>query len=155
MTNALNPQQNPTSDQAQKHGDAPDDAQDVGITADKTFAAIDLGSNSFHMAVASTTSSHLQMIDKLREPVRLGAGLDKKNNITPKTMKQALECLSMFSQRLKDVPPDQIRAVGTNTLRRACNAEEFNAAAVETLGVPIEIIAGREEARLILQRHHG
>ena len=52
------------------------------ITADNTFAAIDLGSNSFHMAVASTTDSHMQMIDKLRQPVRLGAGLDSNNNIT-------------------------------------------------------------------------
>ena len=119
------------------------------ITADTTFAAIDLGSNSFHMAVARATDSHLQMIDKLREPVRLGAGLDKKNNITAHTMEQAIECLSMFSQRLRDVPLNQIRAVGTNTLRRARNAEEFNAAAVQTLGIPIEIIAGREEARLI------
>lgn len=124
-------------------------SQGAEITADKTFAAIDLGSNSFHMAVASTTESHLQMIDKLRMPVRLGAGLDKKNNITAQTMKQALDCLSMFSQRLQDVPPHQIRAVGTNTLRRARNAREFNEAAVETLGVPIDIIAGREEARLI------
>ena len=119
------------------------------ITAEKSYAAIDLGSNSFHMAVASATDSHLQMIDKLREPVRLGAGLDKKNNITDKTMKQALECLSMFGERIKDVPISQVRAVGTNTLRRARNSKEFNAAAVETLGVPIDIISGREEARLI------
>ena len=119
------------------------------ITPDRSYAAIDLGSNSFHMAVASATDSHLKMIDKLREPVRLGAGLDKRNNITDKTMKQALECLSMFGQRIKEVPLNQVRAVGTNTLRRACNSEEFNAAAVETLGIPIDIISGREEARLI------
>ncbi len=124
-------------------------AASTGITADNTYAAIDLGSNSFHMAVASTTDSHLQMIDKLRQPVRLGAGLDKKNNITAETMQKALECLSMFGQRLKDVPSAQIRAVGTNTLRRARNADEFNEQALELLGVPIEIIAGREEARLI------
>jgi len=146
MTTALNINNAKTQDDSQPpHSDD----QGTEFTANKTFAAIDLGSNSFHMAVASTTKSHLQMIDKLREPVRLGAGLDKKNNITAKTMKQALECLSMFSQRLKDVPPSQIRAVGTNTLRRARNAGEFNSAAVDTLGVPIEIIAGREEARLI------
>ena len=136
MTNAINSENNSTP-------------TTTGITADSTFAAIDLGSNSFHMAVASTSESHLQMIDKLREPVRLGAGLDKQNNITAKTMKQALDCLSMFSQRLKDVPHSQIRAVGTNTLRRARNADEFNAAALELLGLPIEIISGREEARLI------
>ncbi len=125
------------------------DHQGPEITADKTFAAIDLGSNSFHMAVANSTGAHIKLIDKLREPVRLGAGLDKKNNITPSTMKRALECLSMFSERLRDVPPHQVRAVGTNTLRRARNASEINTAAVETLGVPIEIISGREEARLI------
>ena len=119
------------------------------ITADNTFAAIDLGSNSFHMAVASTTDSHMQMIDKLRQPVRLGAGLDSNNNITTETMNRALECLSMFRERLKDVPINQIRAVGTNTLRRAGNADEFNDAALDALGVPVEIIAGREEARLI------
>jgi len=119
------------------------------ISPEKTFAAIDLGSNSFHMAVAHATDSHLQMVDKLREPVRLAAGLDKKNSITPETMEKAIGCLSMFSQRLRDVPVSQIRAVGTNTLRRARNAEEFNNRALEILGVPIEIIAGREEARLI------
>jgi len=79
MTNAINSENNSTP-------------TTTGITADSTFAAIDLGSNSFHMAVASTSESHLQMIDKLREPVRLGAGLDKQNNITAKTMKQALDC---------------------------------------------------------------
>lgn len=124
-------------------------ASSTGITAENTFAAIDLGSNSFHMAVASTTDSHVQMIDKLRQPVRLGAGLDSKNNITAETMNRALECLSMFGERLQDVPANQIRAVGTNTLRRARNADTFNEAALQTLGVPVEIIAGREEARLI------
>lgn len=119
------------------------------ITPENTFAAIDLGSNSFHMAVAGATSSHLQMIDKVRKPVRLGAGLDEKHNITTETMNRALECLEIFQQRLRGVPRDQIRAVGTNTMRRARNAKEFNDAAEDILGIPIEIISGREEARLI------
>ncbi len=119
------------------------------ITADNSYAAIDLGSNSFHMAVAGGRQSHLQMIDKLRRPVRLGSGLDENNFIDPQTMERALDCLAMFQQRLRDVPTSQIRIVGTNTLRRARNAAVFNAAAEKILGVPIEIISGREEARLI------
>ena len=119
------------------------------ITTDKTFAAIDLGSNSFHMAVAGATSTHLQMIDKLRQPVRLGSGLDKGNNITPETMDRALGCLQLFQHRLRGVPTSQIRAVGTNTLRRARNANDFNQQAESILGTPIDIISGREEARLI------
>lgn len=119
------------------------------ITTDKTFAAIDLGSNSFHMAVAGATSTHLQMIDKLRQPVRLGSGLDKNNNITAETMERALKCLQLFQHRLRGVPTTQIRSVGTNTLRRARNAIEFNQRAESILGTPIEVISGREEARLI------
>ncbi len=119
------------------------------ITPTKTYAAIDLGSNSFHMAVAGVSQAHLQMIDKLRKPIRLGAGLDADNNIEPATMARSLECLAMFQQRLRGVPAEQIRAVGTNTMRRAQNARIFNKAAEEILGVPIEIISGREEARLI------
>lgn len=119
------------------------------ITAENTYAAIDLGSNSFHMAVANTTASHLQMIDKVREPVRLGSGLDKHHNIDAATMQRALDCLAIFQQRLRGVPRDQIRAVGTNTLRRAHNASAISDAAEDMLGVPVEVISGREEARLI------
>lgn len=119
------------------------------ITPENTYAAIDLGSNSFHMAVAGATGSHLQMIDKVRRPVRLGSGLDKNNNITTETLDRALECLALFQHRLRGVPRDQIRAVGTNTMRRARNSEKLNLAAQQLLGIPIEIISGREEARLI------
>ena len=66
------------------------------ISTENTYAAIDLGSNSFHMAVAGATSTHLQMIEKLRQPVRLGSGRDKKNNITADTMDRALKCLELF-----------------------------------------------------------
>ncbi len=119
------------------------------ITAENTYAAIDLGSNSFHMAVANTTQSHLQMIDKVRQPVRLGSGLNSDNNIDKDTMTRALDCLAIFQQRLRDVPREQIRAVGTNTLRRAKNSAKLSDAAEEMLGIPIEVISGREEARLI------
>ena len=112
------------------------------ITAENTYAAIDLGSNSFHMAVANTTQSHLQMIDKVRQPVRLGSGLNSDNNIDKDTMTRALDCLAIFQQRLRDVPREQIRAVGTNTLRRAKNSAKLSDAAEDMLGIPIEVISG-------------
>lgn len=116
---------------------------------DQSYAAIDLGSNSFHMIVAEPEGSSIRMIDSLRVATRLGAGLDKQKNLTPETLERALEAMALFAERLGDVPSENIRAVGTNTLRRAKNAEQFMRASEELVGVPIEIISGREEARLI------
>lgn len=115
----------------------------------KTFAAIDLGSNSFHMVVAQEDGNTIRIIDSLRHPVRLGEGLDKHKNITQETQERGLQTLSQFAQRLRDVPSKRIRAVGTNTLRRAKNRKQFMARAEQIIGKPIEIISGREEARLI------
>jgi len=117
--------------------------------SNKTYAAIDLGSNSFHMVVAQEDGSTIRIIDSLRHPVRLGEGLDKNKNITDDTQERALQTLSQFAQRLRDVPKKRIRAVGTNTLRRAKNRKQFLAKAEQLIGKPIEIISGREEARLI------
>jgi exopolyphosphatase/guanosine-5'-triphosphate,3'-diphosphate pyrophosphatase len=114
-----------------------------------TVAAVDLGSNSFHMKIARLRDGGVDDIDRLREPVRLGAGLDAKGRLTDDAMKRALDCLQRFGQRLRDMPPGSVRAVGTNTLRKAKNAAGFIAAAEAALGHPIEIIAGVEEARLI------
>jgi len=113
------------------------------------FAAIDLGSNSFHMIVAREDDGYLHLQDRISESVRLGSGLDDNGNITPEAETIALECLARFSQRLRDIPPQQVRAVGTNTLRRANNASAFLRKARQILGHRIDIIAGREEARLI------
>jgi len=122
-------------------------------TANATFpqvvAAIDLGSNSFHMTVARVTDGHLHVVDRLKEMVRIAAGLDKNNNLQPKTMQKAIDCLQRFGERLRDVPAEGVRAVGTNTLRRARNTTEFVRLAQEALGHEIEIISGIEEARLI------
>ncbi|HKJ21588.1 MAG TPA: exopolyphosphatase [Gammaproteobacteria bacterium] len=115
----------------------------------ETIAAVDLGSNSFHMVVARFQEGRLQVIDRLREPVRLGAGLDELNSLTPASQQRAIECLERFGQRLRSFHPDSVRAVGTNTLRRATNAAPFLAAAEKALGHPIGIIGGIEEARLI------
>ncbi len=117
--------------------------------AAETVAAIDLGSNSFHMIVARPQGTELTVVDRLREMVRLAAGLDDRRRLDAAAQRRALECLERFGQRLRDMPAGSVRAVGTNTLRSAHNASEFLDAAEQALGHPIEIISGVEEARLI------
>lgn len=114
-------------------------------------AAVDLGSNSFHMIVCSLKGGKLQTVDRLKEMVRLASGLDKKNNLDEATQAKALACLERFGQRIKHFPHSSVRVVGTNTLRTAKNAKQFLIKAELALGHPIHIIAGIEEARLIYQ----
>lgn len=116
----------------------------------RTVAAVDLGSNSFHMIVARLEETGtLSIIDRLREPVRLGGGLKSSGNLGRKACSRALECLEQFGQRIRNLPQGDVRIVGTNTLRIAANAEEFVQEAQQLLGHPVEIVSGREEARLI------
>ncbi|WP_291864066.1 HD domain-containing protein [Accumulibacter sp.] len=112
-------------------------------------AAIDLGSNSFHMIVARLANGQVQVHDRLREMVQLAGGLDARNRLSQEAQKRALECLARFGQRLRDIPPEQLRIVGTNTLRQARNSAEFVARAEQVLGHKVEIVRGQEEARLI------
>ena len=114
-------------------------------------AAADLGSNSFHLVIARLENGRLVVIDKIKEIVRLGAGLDNQSNLTPEVQSRALDCLRLFGQRLREIPPSNIRAVGTNTFRKAHNLHEFLPSAEAELGHPIEVISGREEARLIYE----
>ena len=114
-------------------------------------AAVDLGSNSFHMIVCSLTNGNLQTIDRLREMVRLAAGLDKRGYLDTDTQTRALECLERFGQRIRNFPPDSVRIVGTSTLRIAKNSAQFLAKAEKALNHPIHIVSGIEEARLIYQ----
>ncbi len=114
-------------------------------------AAVDLGSNSFHMIVAELRANEIVVVDRLREMVRLGSGLTPERDLTPEIQQRALECLERFGQRLRTLSPGSVRAVGTNTLRAARNAGPWLARAEQALGHPIEIIAGIEEARLIYQ----
>jgi len=116
-----------------------------------SVAAIDLGSNSFHMIVCKLEDGKLRTIDKLKEMVRLASGLDDEKNLNAETQHKALECLKRFGQRIENFPPGSVRIVGTNTLRTAKNSREFIAKAEKALGHPIDIIAGIEEARLIYQ----
>lgn len=114
-----------------------------------TVAAVDLGSNSFHLIVAQFAGARLMVVDRLKDMVRLAAGLDEQNRLGEDVMERALATLSRFGQRLQDIPSGNIRVVGTNTLRKARNGDAFVARAREALGHDIEIISGREEARLI------
>ncbi len=114
------------------------------------LAAVDLGSNSFHLIVAHVSDGNLQVVDRLRETVRLAGGLDPDSKVLAEAdMERGLACLERFGQRLRDLPPHAVRAVGTNTLRSARNGDAFRRRAEEVLRHRIEVIAGREEARLI------
>ncbi|MEJ2694772.1 MAG: exopolyphosphatase [Candidatus Thiodiazotropha sp.] len=115
----------------------------------EAIAAIDLGSNSFHLIVVKVNDGHLQVIDRLRETVRLGEGLTHDKRLDPVVAERALACLKRFSQRLRPLPRENIRAVGTNTLRQIHPADNFIDQAEKALNHPIDIIAGREEARLV------
>ncbi|WP_374088606.1 exopolyphosphatase [Methylomicrobium lacus] len=118
-------------------------------TLPEVVAAVDLGSNSFHMIVCSLKDGKLQIQDRIREMVRLASGLDKNNTLDSETQARALACLEKFGQRVRNFPPGSVRAVGTNTLRIATNAQEFLSKAEQALNHPIDIISGIEEARLI------
>lgn len=115
----------------------------------ETLAAVDLGSNSFHLQIGRVVGGQVYLLDSLRDSVRLGAGLTRDRRLDRATQLRALEALGRFGERLRGFPRGAVRAVGTNALRVASNAEEFLAEAKTTLGFPIEVIFGREEARLI------
>ena len=113
------------------------------------IAAVDLGSNSFRLQVGRVVGNQIYPLDSLKETVRLAAGLTPERTLDAASQGRALAALAKFGERLRSFSPDSVRAVATNTLRVAKNAAEFLADAEAALGVPIEVIAGREEARLI------
>lgn len=113
------------------------------------LAAIDLGSNSFHLLVASYRNSQLQIISRLGEKVQLAAGLDHGGALDEASMARGLECLTNFAPLLQGVTPDRLRIVGTSALREAANREAFIERIRARLGHRIEVISGSEEARLI------
>lgn len=118
-------------------------------TASHVLAAVDLGSNSFHLIVASVSGRRIMVLDSMREMLRFGSGLDTRGRISQKAEARALACLKRFGDRLSAYNPEYVRAVGTNTLRRARDTREFLAEGGRMLGHPIEVISGIEEARLI------
>ncbi|HSF18424.1 MAG TPA: exopolyphosphatase [Vicinamibacteria bacterium] len=114
-----------------------------------TFAAVDLGSNSFHMKIARLIQDEVHEVDRLRERVRLAGGLTEDKTLSEEALARAFTALEKFGERLRDVPPKQVRAVGTNTLRQVKDPRKVLNRASKALGHPIEIISGQEEARLI------
>jgi len=113
------------------------------------IAAIDLGSNSFRLQVGRIVNDQIYPLDGLKDPVRLAAGLSADKLLDVASQQRGLDALRRFNERIRGFPPDSVRAVATNTLRVAKNAPEFLIQAEAALGAPIEVIAGREEARLI------
>jgi exopolyphosphatase/guanosine-5'-triphosphate,3'-diphosphate pyrophosphatase len=114
-----------------------------------TLAAVDLGSNSFHLQIGRVVDGQIYPLDAVREMVRLGGGLTAEKRIDRATQAAALEALAEFGERLRGFPRPAVRVVGTNALRVAKNSPQFLREARAALGFPIEVISGREEARLI------
>lgn len=121
------------------------------LSSTSLYAAIDLGSNSFHMLVVREGGWQYQTLARIKRKVRLAAGLDNQNHLSQEAMERGWQCLKLFSERLQDIPLDQIRVVATATLRLASNADEFLRTATGSR-LPIQVISGEEEARLI---YHG
>ena len=113
------------------------------------LAALDLGSNSFHLIVAQQTNGRLQIVDRIKEMVRLADGLNGDLRLSSGARQRALLCLDRFGQRLRHLRNENVRIVGTNALRKARDSSAFIADAEQRLGHRVEIISGREEARLI------
>ena len=114
-----------------------------------TLAAADLGSNSFHLAIGRVDGDQIYPLDSIKETVRLGTGLTAERTLDAEAQERALKALKRFSERLAGMPKEAVRVVGTNALRVAKNAKPFLREAESALGFPIEVIPGREDARLI------
>ena len=113
------------------------------------YAAVDLGSNSFHMVVVHVVNGSVQIIGKVKQKVRLAAGLNDRMELDEVSMERGWQCLQTFAERLQDIPRSNIRVVATATLRLAVNAADFIRKAEEILGHKLEVISGEEEARQI------
>lgn len=115
------------------------------------LAAVDLGSNSFRLEIGRLDHGQIHRTEYLKETVRQGNGLDAEKNLTKEAMQRGWDCLARFGERLADFKASEVRAVATQTLREARNRDDFLTPASELLGFPIDVISGREEARLIYQ----
>lgn len=129
---------------------------DISLRKSKTkasspqlYAAVDLGSNSFHMVVVSVAKGHVQIINRIKQKVRLASGLDDENMLDDDSMQRGWQCLAMFAERLQDIDSENIRIVATATIRLANNAESFIQEAERILNHSIRVISGEEEAKQI------
>lgn len=124
-------------------------AEQTPIRDGELIAAVDMGSNSFHMVVARMEHGEPRVIDRLRDTVRMAAGLRADGTLDAERRASAMACLARFGQRLAGLPSMRVRAVATNTVRRLASPQTFLSAADAALGHPIEVVSGREEGRLI------
>lgn len=133
--------------------EARDNKQQHELTssAENTFAAIDLGSNSFHLTIASFEKNQLKIIDSFKHRIQLAAGLDKNNYLSQEKITEAFQCLEFYALKLNRLKPGNIRVLATHTLRKAKNADELLNPVNEIFNYPIEIISGVEEARIIFE----
>jgi exopolyphosphatase/guanosine-5'-triphosphate,3'-diphosphate pyrophosphatase len=115
------------------------------------LAAVDLGSNSFRLEICRYSHGLIQRSEYIKEAVRQGSGLDEDRNLSTEAMERGWECLARFAERLAGFKANEVRAVATQTLREAKNRHVFLDKAHQLLGFPIEVVSGREEARLIYQ----
>lgn len=137
------------TDTTARHEQIAQSISQANLSRDELLGAIDLGSNSFHLAIARQDLGEVRRIASISEKVQLAAGLDENNVLSEEAMQWGLDCLQRFLPHVSEISPNRLRIVATNALRKAVNAHEFIARANEFLPKPIEIIAGREEARLI------
>ncbi|WP_413727549.1 guanosine-5'-triphosphate,3'-diphosphate diphosphatase [Sodalis sp. RH19] len=121
------------------------------LSCTSLYAAIDLGSNSFHMLVVREVAGTVQTLARIKRKVRLASGLNAGKALTPEAMQRGWQCLRLFAEHLQDIPAAHIRVVATATLRIATNAETFLVTARDILGCDVQVISGEEEARLIYQ----
>ena len=124
-------------------------SMEESVQSQHMLAAIDLGSNSFHMVIARLINGQIQIIDQRGEKVQLAAGLSSKTGISEEAQQRALDFLQRFAEPIRDLHRYQVTVLGTNTLRAARNSREFIQKANKVLGFPIEVISGVEEARLV------
>lgn len=129
--------------------DATHESQDSTEGPEELLAAVDLGSNSFHLTIARVGQGQPRLVDRIRDRVALASGLDSDYHLSEAACERALDSLQRFGQRLREIPRDRLRAIGTYTLRRAKDTKQFLTRAEQALGHPIEIVSGAEEARLI------
>ena len=115
----------------------------------REIAAIDLGSNSFHMIVARIINGSIQVLSRLKQKVRLADGLDEHNVLNQEAIERGVNCLALFAERLQGFAPEDVNVVGTYTLRRAVNNDEFLRQAATVFPYSINIISGQTEAKTI------
>ncbi|MDP8050866.1 exopolyphosphatase [Pasteurella atlantica] len=115
----------------------------------REFAAIDLGSNSFHMIIARVVNGSIQILSRIKRQVRLAEGLNEERILSDEAIQRGVECLALFADRLQGFDPQNVKVIGTYTLRRAVNNTEFLRRAATVFPYPINIISGQEEATLI------